>query len=70
MIGVQGQQHLNAVEAKLAEAFGIPVEFSPIPTALRETVCGGSLLRALQWMVTARHDEEPLGAGPEGGPTP
>lgn len=56
LIGVQGQQHLNAVEAKLAEAFSIPVEFSPNPTALRETVCGRAT-------VHHRHRKQSGGAG-------
>lgn len=37
-IGVQGPQHLRRVVQKLAESFGIEVECSEVPTALRETI--------------------------------
>ena len=56
VIGVQGQQHLNAVEAKLAEAFSIQVECSPIPAALRETIRGTTTIHH-------RHRKQSGGAG-------
>ncbi len=55
-IGLQGQQHLNAVEAKLAEAFGIQVDCTPIPAALRETIRGTATIHH-------RHRKQSGGAG-------
>ncbi|MGV6848284.1 MAG: elongation factor G [Marinibacterium sp.] len=40
-IGVQGPQHLRRVVDKLADGFGIEVEASAVPTALRETIRRG-----------------------------
>jgi elongation factor G len=38
-IGVQGPLHLRRIVGKLAEAFGIDVECSEVPTAYREAIC-------------------------------
>jgi elongation factor G len=38
VIGVHGQQHLRRIIEKLDEGFGIKVEVSEVPTALRETI--------------------------------
>ncbi len=38
VIGVQGEQHLNAIISKLTDAFSIDVECHPVPAALRETI--------------------------------
>jgi elongation factor G len=56
VIGVQGQQHLNAIEAKLLDAFSIQVECSPIPTMLRETIRGETTIHH-------RHRKQSGGAG-------
>ena len=37
-IGLQGPQHLRRIEHKLADGFGIEVEWKEVPTALRETI--------------------------------
>ena len=37
-LALQGTQHMRRVEGKLDEDFGIEVEFSDVPTALRETI--------------------------------
>ena len=56
VIGVQGQQHLNAIISKLTEAFGIKVECSPVPAALRETIRGKTTIHH-------RHRKQSGGAG-------
>jgi elongation factor G len=56
VIGVQGQQHLNAIESKLADAFSIQVECTPIPPALRETLRGKTTIHH-------RHRKQSGGAG-------
>jgi elongation factor G len=56
VIGVQGQQHLNVVISKLSEEFGIEVECSPVPAALRETIRGKATIQH-------RHRKQSGGAG-------
>lgn len=56
VIGVQGQQHLKAIELKLADAFGIGVECSPVPAALRETIRAKTTIHH-------RHRKQSGGAG-------
>ena len=56
VIGVQGQPHLNAIVSKLADAFSIDVECSPVPAALRETIRGKTT-------VHHRHRKQSGGAG-------
>lgn len=38
VIGVHGQQHLRRIVEKLEDGFGIKVEVTEVPTALRETI--------------------------------
>ena len=56
VIGIQGQQHLNAIISKLKEAFSIDVECSPVPAALRETIRGKTTIHH-------RHRKQSGGAG-------
>lgn len=56
VIGVQGQQHLNAIVEKLSDAFGIDVECSPVTAALRETIRGKTSIHH-------RHRKQSGGAG-------
>ncbi len=56
VVGVQGQQHLKLVLAKLAEAFGIEAGSKDVPTALRETIRGRATIHH-------RHRKQSGGAG-------
>lgn len=56
VIGVQGQQHLNVIVSKLADAFGIQVDCSEISAALRETIRGHVTIHH-------RHRKQSGGAG-------
>ena len=56
VVGVQGQQHLRTMVAKLLEAFGIEVICEEIPTALRETIRGSASIHH-------RHRKQSGGAG-------
>ena len=54
--GVQGDQHLKALVEKLADVFGLDVECSEVPAALRETIRGSTT-------VHHRHRKQSGGAG-------
>lgn len=56
VISVMGQQHLNAVISKLADAFGIQVMCEYVPPLLRETIRGKTT-------VHFRHRKQSGGAG-------
>jgi elongation factor G len=55
-VGVQGPMHLRAVEATLADAFGLTVEAHPVTPPWRETIAKGA-------EVHHRHRKQTGGAG-------